>query len=99
MRAVPTSRQLTHAHLFDQLYIFAFELGRSCSRLCELLSSCRRKVYDRTGSLADTEELSGEAADDLYSYYRTMFPKVTEDDIEKVISPVSVEGKEKKTAS
>lgn len=52
----------------------------------ELLSPCRRQVYDRTGSLADTEELSGDAFDDLYSYYRTMFPKVTDDDIEKVSS-------------
>ena len=45
---------------------------------------CRRKVYDSTGSLEDTEALSGDAFDDLYSYYRTVYPKVTEDDIEKV---------------
>lgn len=41
-------------------------------------------MYDRTGSLTDTEELSGDAFDDLYSYYRSVFHRVTEDDIEKV---------------
>ena len=50
----------------------------------QLPAVSRRKVYDQTGSLSDTEELSGEAFDDLYSYYRTLFPKVTTEDIEKV---------------
>jgi hypothetical protein len=43
----------------------------------------RRKVYDQTGSLSDSEELSGEAFTDLYNYYRSMFPVVTEEDIDE----------------
>ena len=41
-------------------------------------------MYDATGSLDDTEALSGDAFEDLYSFYRQMFPKITDDDIEKV---------------
>uniref|UniRef100_A0A061QXB2 DnaJ homolog subfamily C member 9 n=1 Tax=Tetraselmis sp. GSL018 TaxID=582737 RepID=A0A061QXB2_9CHLO len=41
----------------------------------------RRKVYDDTGSLEDSEELAGEKFEDLYQYYRSMFKTVTEDDI------------------
>ncbi len=36
----------------------------------------RRKLYDETGSLEDTEGLSGEAFTSLYDYYRTVYPKV-----------------------
>lgn len=38
--------------------------------------SCRRKLYDETGSLEDSGQLSGEAFNNLYDYYRTMYPKV-----------------------
>ncbi len=44
----------------------------------------RRKVYDTTGSMSDSEQLSGQSFDDLYSFYRTMFAKITEEDIENV---------------
>lgn len=43
----------------------------------------KRKFYDETGSLEDSEQLSSEAFNNLYDYYRTMFPKVTEADIDK----------------
>jgi DnaJ family protein C protein 9 len=43
---------------------------------------CRRKVYDRTGSLDDTEQLSGEQFDSLYNFYRSMYVPVTEQDID-----------------
>ena len=46
--------------------------------------SSRRKLYDTTGSLSDTEQLSGHSVDDLYDFYRTIYKKVTEDDIEEV---------------
>ena len=45
--------------------------------------SCRRKVYDQTGDLSDAEELSGQNFEDLYSYYRDLYKKVTEADIEQ----------------
>jgi hypothetical protein len=38
-------------------------------------------VYDQTGSLEDTEELSGGKFEDLYEYYRGMFKKVEEEDV------------------
>mmetsp|Transcript_22140 Transcript_22140/g.61460 ORF Transcript_22140/g.61460 Transcript_22140/m.61460 type:complete len:269 (-) Transcript_22140:1333-2139(-) len=41
----------------------------------------RRKVYDQTGSMEDSEELTGERFNDLYEYYRSMYKKVMEDDI------------------
>ena len=41
----------------------------------------KRKVYDETGSMEDSEDLAGEKFDQLYKYYRTVFRKVTEDDI------------------
>jgi DnaJ family protein C protein 9 len=39
-------------------------------------------VYDRTGSLEDTEQLSGEQFDNLYNFYRSMYAPVTEQDID-----------------
>ena len=44
----------------------------------------RRKIYDTTGSMSESEQLGGQSFDDLYSFYRSMFAKVTEEDIEKV---------------
>ncbi len=44
-------------------------------------SLCRRKIYDRTGSLEDTEQFSGEQFDNLYNFYRSMYTTVTEQDI------------------
>lgn len=38
---------------------------------------CRRKVYDQTGSLEDSDELAGEQFDSLYKYYRGLYRKVT----------------------
>ncbi|GBG62665.1 hypothetical protein CBR_g31684 [Chara braunii] len=40
----------------------------------------KRKIYDETGS-TDDAELSGEKFSNLYEYYRTVYRKVTEDDI------------------
>lgn len=37
---------------------------------------CRRKVYDQTGSLEDSDELAGEQFDSLYAYYRGLYRKV-----------------------
>ncbi len=37
----------------------------------------RRKVYDQTGSLEDSDELAGEQFDSLYKYYRGLYRKVT----------------------
>ena len=59
----------------------------SCIHSCGLLparsmthfqdgSFHRRKLYDETGSLEDSEQLGGEAFNNLYEYYRTMYPKV-----------------------
>ncbi len=33
-------------------------------------------MYDETGSLEDSEDLSSEAYTSLYDYYRTVYPKV-----------------------
>ena len=38
----------------------------------------RRKIYDETGSLEDSEQLSSDAYNSLYDYYRTLYPKVTD---------------------
>lgn len=38
-------------------------------------------MYDRTGSLEDSEELAGEKFNDLYEYYRSMYKKVEEEDV------------------
>ncbi|KAG2649206.1 hypothetical protein PVAP13_1NG089100 [Panicum virgatum] len=42
----------------------------------------KRALYDETG-IADDDELVGEAADNLQEYFRTMYKKVTEADIEE----------------
>ncbi|KAK9843689.1 hypothetical protein WJX81_002488 [Elliptochloris bilobata] len=42
----------------------------------------KRKVYDQTGSLADSEELAGEQFDALREYFRTLYKQVTVEDIE-----------------
>lgn len=43
----------------------------------------RRKVYNQTGSLNDSEQLAGEDFDNLYKYYRSLYKEVTEDDIDE----------------
>eukprot|EP00899_Mesostigma_viride_P020788 jgi/Mesvir1/28710/Mv19681-RA.1 len=42
----------------------------------------KRAIYDKTGSLEDSEELGGEQFEQLYNYYRSMYPEVTVDAIE-----------------
>ena len=37
----------------------------------------RRKVYDQTGSLEDSDELAGEQFESLYKYYRGLYRKVS----------------------
>ena len=44
----------------------------------------RRKVYDQTGSLEHSEGLAGEKFEDLYQYYRNIYKKVSEEDIDNV---------------
>lgn len=44
--------------------------------------SRRRKTYDRTGSLQDSEGLSSGQFDSLYAFYRDLYKPVTEDDID-----------------
>ncbi|GAQ78368.1 chaperone DnaJ-domain superfamily protein [Klebsormidium nitens] len=41
----------------------------------------KRKVYDQTGSLEDSE-LSGDQFNNLYDYYRSVYQKVTAEDID-----------------
>lgn len=36
----------------------------------------RRKVYDQTGSIEDSEELAGEKFNELYEYYRSVYAQV-----------------------
>jgi DnaJ family protein C protein 9 len=43
-------------------------------------------VYDRTGSLEDTEALSGEQFDSLYNFYRSIYAPVSEADIDAFAS-------------
>lgn len=48
--------------------------------------SCRRKVYDQTGSIEDTEDFSGEQFDELYKFYKAMHAPVTEEAIDDFAS-------------
>lgn len=60
----------------------AKEKFQSLQKIFSVLSDPeKRKVYDQTGSLDDSDTLAGEDFDNLYKYYRTVFKKVTEDDI------------------
>jgi hypothetical protein len=43
----------------------------------------RRKVYDQTGSLSDSEGLAGEDFDSLYSAFRALYKEVSEADIDE----------------
>lgn len=43
----------------------------------------RRKIYDETGSLQDSEELAGSEFDELYRFYRGLYRSIDEEDIEK----------------
>lgn len=45
---------------------------------------CRRKRYDQTGSVEDTEALTGDQFDSLYDYYRNIYKKVSEDEINEI---------------
>ncbi len=58
-----------------------YHLDRFVIEQCTIWLFGRRKVYDTTGSLADSEELAGESFDELYSYYRQLFKKVEPEDI------------------
>ncbi len=44
--------------------------------LCQVYA-CRRKLYNQTGSLEDSEELAGEQFEELYNYYRGLYRKVS----------------------
>ncbi len=51
-----------------------------CSPSACHLCQCRRKLYDDTGC-TDEDSLAGQDYNDLYSYFRAMFKKVTLDDL------------------
>ena len=53
-------------------------LGLSCQQLLgtKACCKCRRKLYDQTGSLEDSDELAGEQFDSLYEYYRGLYHEV-----------------------
>lgn len=42
----------------------------------------KRKIYDQTGSLQHSEDVEGEDLADLAKYFRSVYKKVTEDDID-----------------
>ena len=56
-----------------------FAFSHMQEMLCEasFVDLFRRKVYDQTGSLEDSDELAGEQFDSLYKYYRGLYRKVT----------------------
>lgn len=81
---MPSSAPLTSRPKLPQT---AQGIGHLCLPALHLLYSfwpCRRKVYDQTGSIEDSEELAGEQFDSLYKYYRNIYKQVTEEDIVKV---------------
>ncbi len=45
-----------------------------------LIDEERRRVYDETGRI-DDDGLSGDSFENLYKHYRSVFKKVTEDDV------------------
>lgn len=47
-----------------------------------LADPAKRQAYDRTGCLADAEDLAGESFDGLYSFFRSMYKKVEEADLD-----------------
>lgn len=47
-----------------------------CTSICNNGSTRRRKRYDETGSLEDSERLSGQDFDSLYEFYRSVYKKV-----------------------
>lgn len=55
----------------------------------------RRKIYDQTGCVEDAE-LSGEQFDDLYSYYRAIYKKVEEADIDSFFGTYRGSAEERK---
>lgn len=56
---------------------------QSLQRIYGVLSDPeKRKMYDQTGSLEDSDELAGEQFDSLYKYYRGLYRKVTEEDLD-----------------
>eukprot|EP00884_Botryococcus_braunii_P011666 jgi/Botrbrau1/204/Bobra.0022s0184.1 len=46
----------------------------------------KRKIYDETGSLQDSEDLAGGQFEELYRFYRGLYRSIDEDDIEKFSS-------------
>ena len=48
----------------------------------ELVLLCRRKRYDQTGSLEEADELSSQSFDELYTFYRDLYKKVSTEDID-----------------
>lgn len=69
-----------HEHLLTT--VCAEEDLPSPERVHQPVETCRRKVYDQTGSLNDSEQLAGEDFDNLYNYFRNIYKEVTEDDID-----------------
>ena len=40
-------------------------------------------MYDRTGSIEDSEQLSGDQFDSLYAFYRDLYAPITEEDLDR----------------
>ena len=59
---------------WGRLFFFRFSY-----QVCSF--TCRRKIYDQTGSLDDSEELTSEQFNNLYNYYKSQFAPVTEESI------------------
>ena len=78
--------------------------GRSCTVLTAFTLSacqheptlCRRKRYDQTGSLEEADELNSQSFDDLYSFYRDLYKKVSTEDIDSFSA--QYRGSEEETA-
>ena len=56
----------------------------------------KRRVYDETGRVDDADGLGGEKFNDLYEYYRGIYRKVTEEDVDAFYR--SYRGSEEETA-
>ncbi|KAL4441248.1 hypothetical protein ABPG77_011485 [Micractinium sp. CCAP 211/92] len=60
----------------------AVEKFQTLQKVYGILSDAeKRKVYDQTGSIEDSEELAGEEFNRLYEFYRSMYAPVTEEDL------------------
>ncbi|KAL0702892.1 hypothetical protein Bca4012_059014 [Brassica carinata] len=69
----------TRTTRFNSLLLSAFQLLKVISILGD---EEKRAVYDQTGSVDDSD-LSGDVVDNLRDFFKAMYKKVTEEDIEE----------------